>query len=184
MAGCSGVEIAAQIGVHENTLYQRCKSDLGVDFVAFKQEKQAAGESLLRKVQFDTAVKDKDRTMLVWLGKQRLGQKEKMAKAGILLWTPTNLKMTTTGKDKNYLPTEQGAGMTAKGREAYNRKNNANLANADIQTRLQTADIVNSVVIQYDDPVLYMLLPLVGSGQRAPEHQARQISQPRSRGGL
>jgi hypothetical protein len=30
----------------------------------------------------------------------------------------------------------------------------ANLANADIQTRLQTADIVNSVVIQYDDPVL------------------------------
>lgn len=34
---------------------------------------------------------------------------------------------TTTGKGKNYLPTEQGAGMTAKGREAYNRKNNANL---------------------------------------------------------
>jgi hypothetical protein len=29
----------------------------------------------------------------------------------------------------------------------------ANLANADIQTRLQTADIVNSVVVQYDDPV-------------------------------
>ena len=30
----------------------------------------------------------------------------------------------------------------------------ANLVNVDIQTRLQTADIVNSVVIQYDDPVL------------------------------
>jgi hypothetical protein len=30
----------------------------------------------------------------------------------------------------------------------------ANLVNADIQTRLQTADIINSVVIQYDDPVL------------------------------
>jgi hypothetical protein len=30
----------------------------------------------------------------------------------------------------------------------------ANLVNADIQTRLQTADIVNSVVIQYDNPVL------------------------------
>jgi hypothetical protein len=29
---------------------------------------------------------------------------------------------------------------------------NADLVNADIQTRLQTADIVNSVVIQYDDP--------------------------------
>jgi hypothetical protein len=34
---------------------------------------------------------------------------------------------TTTGKGKNYLPTDQGAGMTAKGREEYNRKNNANL---------------------------------------------------------
>lgn len=34
---------------------------------------------------------------------------------------------TTTGKGKNYLPTEQGAGMTAKGREEYNRKNKANL---------------------------------------------------------
>ena len=30
----------------------------------------------------------------------------------------------------------------------------ANLVNADIQTRLQTGDIVNSVVIRYDDPVL------------------------------
>jgi hypothetical protein len=30
---------------------------------------------------------------------------------------------------------------------------NANLVNANIQTRLQTADIVNSVVILYDDPV-------------------------------
>lgn len=34
---------------------------------------------------------------------------------------------TTTGKSKNYRPTSEGAGMTAKGREEYNRKNNANL---------------------------------------------------------
>jgi hypothetical protein len=34
---------------------------------------------------------------------------------------------TTTGKDKNYLPTSQGAGMTAKGRAAYNRANGSNL---------------------------------------------------------
>lgn len=34
---------------------------------------------------------------------------------------------TTTGKGKNYRPTSEGAGMTAKGREEYNRKNNANL---------------------------------------------------------
>ena len=34
---------------------------------------------------------------------------------------------TTKGKNKNYLPTEQGAGMTAKGRAAYNSKNGSNL---------------------------------------------------------
>jgi hypothetical protein len=34
---------------------------------------------------------------------------------------------TTTGKNKNYLPTSQGAGMTAKGRAAYNRANGSNL---------------------------------------------------------
>jgi hypothetical protein len=37
------------------------------------------------------------------------------------------IEKTTKGKDRNYLPTEQGAGMTAKGRAEYNRKNNANL---------------------------------------------------------
>ena len=34
---------------------------------------------------------------------------------------------TTTGKGKNYLPTSEGSGMTAKGRAAYNAKNNAHL---------------------------------------------------------
>ena len=34
---------------------------------------------------------------------------------------------TTKGKGRNYLSTEEGAGMTAKGRAEYNRKNNANL---------------------------------------------------------
>lgn len=33
----------------------------------------------------------------------------------------------TTGKDKTYNPIDKGAGMTAKGRAEYNKKNNANL---------------------------------------------------------
>jgi hypothetical protein len=37
------------------------------------------------------------------------------------------ISKTTTGKGKNYNPTEKGAGMTAKGRAEYNAKNNANL---------------------------------------------------------
>ncbi len=34
---------------------------------------------------------------------------------------------TTKGKGRNYLSTEEGSGMTSAGRQAYNKKNNANL---------------------------------------------------------
>jgi hypothetical protein len=34
---------------------------------------------------------------------------------------------TTVGKGRNYLSTEEGAGMTAAGRAAYNRANDSNL---------------------------------------------------------
>lgn len=34
---------------------------------------------------------------------------------------------TTKGKDRNYLPASQGAGMTAKGRERMNRLTGSNL---------------------------------------------------------
>ena len=37
------------------------------------------------------------------------------------------ISKTTKGKDRNYLSTKEGAGMTAKGRAAYNSKNGSNL---------------------------------------------------------
>jgi len=76
-AECSGEQIAGKLGIHANTLYQRCKKELNLDFVTFKAQKQASGETLLKVKQFESAVKDKDRSMLIWLGKQRLGQKDK-----------------------------------------------------------------------------------------------------------
>jgi hypothetical protein len=76
-AGCSGAEIASMIGVSAPTLYDRCQIDNGLMFSEYSQQKREKGDSLLRKVQFEAAIKDKDRTMLIWLGKQRLGQKEK-----------------------------------------------------------------------------------------------------------
>lgn len=76
-AGCSGVEIAAILGVHENTLYNRCKEEKNVDFVAFKQEKQAEGDAHIKRAQYEEAVVERDRSMLIWLGKQRLGQRDR-----------------------------------------------------------------------------------------------------------
>lgn len=77
ISGCTGTEIAAFLGIAPPTLYDRCESDNGVKFSEYSQEKKAKGDSLLRKVQFDAAYKDKDKTMMIWLGKQRLGQRDK-----------------------------------------------------------------------------------------------------------
>jgi hypothetical protein len=78
MAGCSGVECAAAIGVHENTLYARCVTDKGCEFVAYKAEKQSKGDGFIRAKQYQVAVNDGDKAMLIWLGKQRLGQRDKL----------------------------------------------------------------------------------------------------------
>lgn len=75
-ADCSGVQIAGKLGIHENTLYIRCKKDLKMDFVAFRTQKQASGEALLKTKQFKIAMEG-DKAMLIWLGKQRLGQKDR-----------------------------------------------------------------------------------------------------------
>jgi len=76
-AGCSGAEIAAMLGISAATLYDRCQTDNGLMFSEYSQQKKEKGDLILKKVQFESAIKDKDRTMLIWLGKQRLGQKEK-----------------------------------------------------------------------------------------------------------
>jgi hypothetical protein len=75
-AGCSGVEIAARFGMHPNTLYLKVEEETKLSFSEYSTQIQANGDSILRKVQFDTATKDKDKALLIWLGKQRLGQKE------------------------------------------------------------------------------------------------------------
>jgi hypothetical protein len=76
-AGCSGSEIAEALGIHENTLYGRCRIDLEIDFVAFKAKNKAKGMQSLKIAQYESAVIDKDRGMQIWLGKQWLGQSDK-----------------------------------------------------------------------------------------------------------
>lgn len=78
-AGCSGAEIAANFGLNPATIYDRCMKDHQIPFSEYSQCKQAKGESLLREVQYKKALgitEKGDNTMLVWLGKVRLKQKE------------------------------------------------------------------------------------------------------------
>ncbi len=77
MAHCSGTEIAAHIGCHADTLYERLKLEKGTSFTDYALAKRAKGNSLLRTKQLQKALAGKgDNTMLIWLGKQYIGQTE------------------------------------------------------------------------------------------------------------
>lgn len=76
-AGCDGVQIASYFGCDPETLYNRCKEDLSMGFTEFLRQNRSKGDALLLAKQYEAALKDKDRGMLIWLGKQRLGQRDK-----------------------------------------------------------------------------------------------------------
>jgi hypothetical protein len=75
-AGCSGAEVASIVGVSPDTLYRRCQTERGANFSVILQQKKAKGEAMLKVRQFSEAMKG-DRSMLIWLGKQRLGQRDR-----------------------------------------------------------------------------------------------------------
>lgn len=78
-AGCSGAQIAGFFGVTPVTIYERCKIDNGIQFAEYSQQRMAKGEALLTKAQYDKALGKTDigdNTLLIWLGKTRLKQKE------------------------------------------------------------------------------------------------------------
>ena len=80
-AGCYGGSIAHDLGIATETLYVRCQQDLGQDFSAFRLAHVQRGDDILRLKQFDLATKGNER-MLIWLGKNRLNQRDKTEVTG------------------------------------------------------------------------------------------------------
>lgn len=74
-AGCLGTEIAGEFNCHPDTIYNRCVEELGIKFSEFTRQKKNKGDGSLRIRQFREAMKG-DKTLLIWLGKQRIGQRE------------------------------------------------------------------------------------------------------------
>lgn len=75
-AQCDGVGIAGLLGIHPNTLYRLCEEKFKISFSEYSAKKRGEGKELLRAKQFQLAMEG-DKTMLVWLGKQYLAQREK-----------------------------------------------------------------------------------------------------------
>lgn len=82
MAGAKGNEIAAMVGIHYSTLAKRFDKEINSDgdyanFSDFLTTKKAKGNNLIRLKQFSIAMAG-DRGMCIWLGKNRLGQSDKV----------------------------------------------------------------------------------------------------------
>ncbi len=75
IAGCTGTQVAAKLGFHKDTLYDRCVKENNMSFSDYSAKKRQKGNSLLHAKQFQVAMGG-NTALLVWLGKQRLGQEE------------------------------------------------------------------------------------------------------------
>ena len=73
--GANGAQIAAYLGVNDETLYHRIENNFNMNFSDYAAKKRSKGDSILHAAQFKKAARG-DNTMLVWLGKNRLGQRD------------------------------------------------------------------------------------------------------------
>lgn len=97
IAGTNGVQVAALLGIHYDTLVNRYHDErnellqrygeegeeykdsdfVNSDFSEYLRLKREKGNSYLLRAQYQKAING-DNTMQVWLGKQRLGQKDRV----------------------------------------------------------------------------------------------------------
>jgi hypothetical protein len=73
---CTGEEIASTLGISYDTIERRCKEDHKEKLADYIKKKAEGGKASLRRMQYKAAEKGNP-TMLIWLGKQYLGQSDK-----------------------------------------------------------------------------------------------------------
>jgi hypothetical protein len=73
---CTGEECAAILGIDYDTLNRALKRDGKKGFAEYFAQKGSNGKMSLRRKQYDLAIAGNS-TMLIWLGKQWLGQVDK-----------------------------------------------------------------------------------------------------------
>jgi len=73
---CTKLEICGVIGVSDDTLSRRCHDEKGTTFAEYSIQKKTPGRMNLRRKQFEVALSG-NVSMLIWLGKQILDQKDK-----------------------------------------------------------------------------------------------------------
>ena len=78
---CTEEEIASVFGVSVDTLERWCSNEYGRGFAEVFREKRQFGKASLRRKQWLKATDDMDTTMLIFLGKQYLGQADRISQS-------------------------------------------------------------------------------------------------------
>jgi hypothetical protein len=112
---CTGEECASVLGIDYDTLNRCLKRDKKGGFTEYYKKKSAAGRASLRRKQWQKALgtegitgKDSgkgDTTMLIWLGKQHLGQSDKPLEEEKES-KPLNINVTVLPKASEEIPPE------------------------------------------------------------------------------
>lgn len=78
---CTIDEICSVLDVTDATLNARCQERFGCDFSVYYEQRRSHGKVSLRRMQYIKAMSG-NTTLLMWLGKQWLGQAEKTQLSG------------------------------------------------------------------------------------------------------
>lgn len=73
---CTRSEMCGILDISEKTLDRIIKDEYDMTFSTFFKKYSAGGKMSLRRAQFKKAVEDGNTAMLIWLGKQYLGQRD------------------------------------------------------------------------------------------------------------
>lgn len=74
---CTLEEISGFFNCSEDTVERWCKREYKMNFAVIYKQKSSRGKISLRRWQWRRA-EEGDKTMLIWLGKQELGQRDKL----------------------------------------------------------------------------------------------------------
>lgn len=79
MADCHGTDCAAEFDMHPDTFYRKVQEKYNIGFTELSLQRKKQGDSNLRAQQYKKALGQTDKgdnTLLIWLGKTRLKQRE------------------------------------------------------------------------------------------------------------
>jgi len=79
---CTLVEIAGWFDCSEDTIERRVKEEYGITFAEHYRKRSSKGKISLRRRQLEVAMSGNP-TMLIWLGKQMLNQKDRHEEADL-----------------------------------------------------------------------------------------------------